>query len=774
MYTYYIGGMPVSDELYHDDLDAMTFGRRDQNELYHHGIKGQSWGKRRFQNEDGSLTAAGRNRYDVGPALGNAIKGIASGVNKVANGFNKTSAINKQTFAKSNGSATSSAKPTTSRPAVSQPKQTAAKVSNSANNGRKAADNLFNRVGSAASSAANQAKRWGTQTANNVANTATNVYGNARNWAGQAANDVRNFGQQAYNDASKYVDQNITGNSARERAEGLNKAAYYSKSTPEVSNNLRNEAQSEQAKADKTLFGRIGNAANDAKNWAGARANDVGNWATNRANDVSGWTKNQAENVKDWYEREITGDRYRRDADNMRNNPNVNPNYSDEQREQSARESEKRADNSLLGRIRSAGDAVGDWGRQAGRDIANTATNAVNSAGDWVRDTASGIANTPEYRDAANGVNSAIDWVGARANDVRNWGRQAGRDIANTATNAVNDAKDWGRQAGQNISNTAGDVANAVKNAPQNVSDWYTGRKYGEQADSLERAVNNYQNTGHNMVDQGWDKMSDFYKIRPDQVSDLRSLADYAYANALYNKGEGELNRGQEILNQARNLQRDASAAEIAYNNAPRQQLSAVGDWFANRASDARDAVSGAYNDTKDWVGDRASDIDYAVDKATKPIRDWYTGDADKRSAQYNRAYADGITNFADKGINLIDNYKGYAEDNRKAIGNRPDYQTQYYQDMAEQARAAGNYEAAREWQSFAKEAQKEADKNYENQAKYWDTKADETQRKLDRYNNAAADAEQRYNQAPRQVISNLPSNVINGGKAALDKLFKK
>ena len=33
------------------------------NELYHHGIKGQRWGVRRYQNEDGSLTADGRIRY---------------------------------------------------------------------------------------------------------------------------------------------------------------------------------------------------------------------------------------------------------------------------------------------------------------------------------------------------------------------------------------------------------------------------------------------------------------------------------------------------------------------------------------------------------------------------------------------------------------------------------------------------------------------------------------------------------------------------------------
>ena len=34
----------------------------DNNELYHYGVQGMKWGVRRYQNKDGSLTAAGKKR----------------------------------------------------------------------------------------------------------------------------------------------------------------------------------------------------------------------------------------------------------------------------------------------------------------------------------------------------------------------------------------------------------------------------------------------------------------------------------------------------------------------------------------------------------------------------------------------------------------------------------------------------------------------------------------------------------------------------------------
>lgn len=55
-------------------------------ELYHHGIKGQKWGVRRFQNRNGDLTQAGKKRYDNPYELyHHGIKGMRWGVRRFQN-----------------------------------------------------------------------------------------------------------------------------------------------------------------------------------------------------------------------------------------------------------------------------------------------------------------------------------------------------------------------------------------------------------------------------------------------------------------------------------------------------------------------------------------------------------------------------------------------------------------------------------------------------------------------------------------------------------------
>lgn len=78
----------------------MYYGVERSNDLYHHGIKGQRWGERRYQNEDGSLTPEGKIHYGVGDKIRSNVTSVKTRVgntiNKVKTGVsNKVSSITK-------------------------------------------------------------------------------------------------------------------------------------------------------------------------------------------------------------------------------------------------------------------------------------------------------------------------------------------------------------------------------------------------------------------------------------------------------------------------------------------------------------------------------------------------------------------------------------------------------------------------------------------------------------------------------------------------------
>lgn len=70
---------------YNTSYNALPYEMRHSDFIMHHGTKGQKWGRRQFQNPDGSLTPLGRIHYGVGAAR----NAVGKGAGKIGNAIRK-------------------------------------------------------------------------------------------------------------------------------------------------------------------------------------------------------------------------------------------------------------------------------------------------------------------------------------------------------------------------------------------------------------------------------------------------------------------------------------------------------------------------------------------------------------------------------------------------------------------------------------------------------------------------------------------------------------
>ena len=447
------------------------------------------------------------------------------------------------------------------------------------NNAGQWVQNIAGNVGNAVSGAAKNVGDWAGQTAQNVGNAVGGAFNDAKNWAGQTAQNIGNTVGGAAQNVGNFIDQNITGNSARADAQNYQNQADVLPNTPATSDAkiyLDNAANNAQAKADNSLFGKVGNAfggaANAAGNWIGGRAKDVGNAFNSAGQAIGGAAQNVGNAVGGAFN----------DAKNWAGQTAQN---------------------------------VGNWAGQTAQNVGNAVSGAAQNVGDWAGQTAQNVGNA-----VGGAAQNVGNWAGQAAQNVGNWAGQTAQNVGNAVGGAAQNVGNWAGQTAQN-------VGNAVGGAAQNVGNFIDYRVTGD-AFNFDKHLPEYQEAFKNVspfnsselsIDPnltGFSKDSRMVYSPEEALQYVKEASDEGYNRSLFGR----------VGNAANAVGNWAGQTAQNVGNAVGGAAQNVGNWAGQTARNVGNAVGGAANQAGQWIGNTAGNVGNAVGGAVNSAGQWIGG----------------------------------------------------------------------------------------------------------------------------------------------------
>lgn len=606
---------------------AYTPHLRYGGELYHYRTKGSKNGVRRYQNLDGSLTAAGYARYGVDPNFfKNAGRQVSNAANNVRNWATGNPARKRAEDAsfnyfkkyvdESNGNPAS---------------ETARNEANNAQMAKKLAELSMN------TNAYNAAKSY-----NDEAKRRLKASDEAKRLSNQVRREQRQDTRQAYNEslkADREYNRTLPGMVNKAGEKSINWMAKRVNDAKNTAEKVSEATAEPRKRAGEWIQNRV-NDAKTAVNKAGSAAKDtIDSAAKNIRNATTAYdTEKKAKDanknyyIKAYKEKNSTNveDTSKRNAANARNNHNLADYYRDSAGNRSIfdlkgrrEDMQKAMEADERGRqLQKAADDDKRLSNQVKREQRQDTHQAYNEA----------LKADREYKEAYS--KSAK----GRVENVGNWLKDRANEVGETAKKAADAAsKSWVTNPAEfvkeatKVANKAGEKAGE---AAKNVKEWATGGNKARDEARINRGKSKDELNG--LGDDG----GYLQGIR------AKTLNKYGYTGKEVREG------AQRAADKSRVLDKKARDAQNKHDRS-----------LAGIIENAAGAAKGYTKNMRKAISEHG-DGGWLKEAKPKNIKDWFTGESYKRSADTKQRIADEGDELGRKSREFWKGLNGIKEQN--------------------------------------------------------------------------------------------------------------